>query len=188
MLDNRCLMCNRGDTEDQLTDVRHQVASVVRKGKFGDNPRGPLLPRLFTVDASHSLTISSLDPDATVLPFSEKDTAETMLPCPTSVRAFSPVTASHSLTVLSSVLCYVALYQDTKGKVQPSTNLRPACIDIACAQCFISRVTIHARKVLFTNGTSAMAGLLPYLLKVVCLQWAKHANVVGSQFVRFMRE
>ena len=53
------------------------------------------------VAASHSLIVSSHDPDATVLPFSEKVTALTEPSCPSSFCLSSPVAASHSLTVLS---------------------------------------------------------------------------------------
>jgi hypothetical protein len=60
-------------------------------------------------------------------------------------------------------------------------------MDVARAQCFISRVAIHARRVLLTDGTGATTELLLYLLTVRCFQWAKHANIARLQFVRRMR-
>jgi hypothetical protein len=60
-------------------------------------------------------------------------------------------------------------------------------MDVACAQRFVSRVAIHARKVFFTNGADAMTGLLLHLLTVDRLQWAKYSNVARLQFVRCTR-
>src|SRR5271169_1242431 len=50
---------------------------------------------------SHSLTVSSQDPDAIRRPSGENATAKTVLEWPASVCWRSPVLASHSLTVLS---------------------------------------------------------------------------------------
>jgi len=60
-------------------------------------------------------------------------------------------------------------------------------MDVARAQCFISRVAIHARKVLLTDGAGTTTESLLYLLTVRRFQRAKHANTARLQFVRCMR-
>jgi len=51
---------------------------------------------------SHSLIVSSSDPEARVSPFGLNATELTLEPCPTSVWRTSPLATSHSLIVLSS--------------------------------------------------------------------------------------
>ena len=55
-------------------------------------------------DISHSRTVSSVDPEASVEPSGENETDSTEPECPSSVAMFRLVATSHNLTVPSSLM------------------------------------------------------------------------------------
>lgn len=84
-------------------------------------------PRASPVLGSHSLTVLSMLPDASIRPSGDHATARTQLVCPFNVWRGVPVSQSHILTVLSPLP--VAILDDTSGE-NAVANIASPCPDI----------------------------------------------------------